>query len=407
MYKFGTIAICLIGGIGSLGAQAPVSPAMEQNLEKIDSLTQVLYEAIPSQNAQPVSGTTLSEELFTSQMKSLGSSIEFPYNSMVALQTRYLLNQSATYYQTVQSRMQVYFPIYEEVIDRFKLPQELKFVSIIESNLNPTAQSWCGAMGLWQFMPYTGRSMGMDINATMDERKSIIRSTEKACEYFQNSFNQFGDWLLAIASYNCGAGNVQRAINRAGGVKDFWKVLPYLPKETQNYIPKFIAAAYAFNFGGFAHGLQNSSRMLLVPTTIDSSISIKHLAAYLQVEESVIEGYNKEFLNKSFSGNTTRILLPYNLSMAYMENKDSVFAYARREKATEEAAKPIYVKKLVPYYYTIRKGQTLYSIARAHGVTVYQVKAWNGLRNNNAIAGKNLLLYKYQWVNSKETVASQ
>ncbi len=107
MIKFGTLAICLAGGIGILGAQAPVSPAMEQNLDKIDSLTQVLYEGIPSQNPQPVSDNTLNEETFKSHMNSLGSSIEFPYNSMVALQTRYLLNQSASYYQTVQSRMQV------------------------------------------------------------------------------------------------------------------------------------------------------------------------------------------------------------------------------------------------------------------------------------------------------------
>lgn len=128
------------------------------------------------------------------------------------------------------------------------MPTELKYISVIESNLNPSAVSWCGATGLWQFMPYTGKLMGMRIGYPCDDRKSIVESTQKACEYFANSQSIFNNWLMSIASYNCGPGNVQKAIRRSGGKTNFWEVLPFLPKETQNYVPKFIAVAYVLNF---------------------------------------------------------------------------------------------------------------------------------------------------------------
>lgn len=391
--------------ITSASAQAPIGPTMETNMDKIDSLTQQLYENIPSH--LPVTDTfnhnLLNQEVFKSQMTQLGSAIAFPYNQHVALHIRYLMAQNSSFYEMLHKRMQLYFPIYEQVLDRYNLPQELKYVSIIESHLNPNAVSWCGATGLWQFMPYTGRSMGMRIDYTIDERKGIIQSTEKACEYFRNSYNMFGDWLMAIASYNCGPGNVQRAINRSGGKKDFWSILPFLPKETQNYVPKFIAAAYVLSFTRYSTYEHNERSAVLVKTPVDSAISMSAVARYLNIAEDDIIGYNREFIKKSTPGTQTHyLLLPYDISMQFLAEKDSIYAFARREKAVEEASKPAYVQKWIPSYHKVSRGQTLYSIAKRYGVTVKQIKAWNGLRSNSAPLGRTLIIYKMQWVNNRQ-----
>ncbi len=391
--------------IFGISAQAPIGPTMETNMDKIDSMTQLLYEDIPSHI--PVTDTfnhnLLNQEVFKAQMNQLGSAIAFPYNQHVALHIRYLMAQNSAFYDMLHKRMQLYFPIYEQVLDKYNLPQELKYVSIIESHLNPNAVSWCGATGLWQFMPYTGRSMGMRIDYNIDERKGIIQSTEKACEYFRNSYNIFGDWLMAIASYNCGPGNVQRAINRSGGKKDFWSIMPFLPKETQNYVPKFIAAAYVLSFTRYSTYNHNERSAVLVKTPVDSAISMGTIARYLSISEDDIIGYNREFIKKSTPGSQTHyLLLPYDVSMQFMAEKDSIYAFARREKAVEDANKPAYVQKWVPSYHKVTRGQTLYSIARRYGVTVKQIKAWNGLKSSTAPLGRTLIIYKMQWVNNRQ-----
>jgi len=398
------LLVCFLSIFG-VSAQAPIGPTMETNMDKIDSLTQLLYEDIPSHI--PVTDTfnhnLLNQDVFKAQMNQLGSAIAFPYNQHVALHIRYLMAQNSGFYDMLHKRMQLYFPIYEQVLDKYNLPQELKYVSIIESHLNPNAVSWCGATGLWQFMPYTGRSMGMRIDYNIDERKGIIQSTEKACEYFRNSYNIFGDWLMAIASYNCGPGNVQRAINRSGGTKDFWSIMPFLPKETQNYVPKFIAAAYVLSFTRYSTYNHNDRSAVLVKTPVDSAISMGAIARYLSISEDDIIGYNREFIKKSTPGSQTHyLLLPYDVSMQFMAEKDSIYAFARREKAVEDANKPAYVQKWVPSYHKVTRGQTLYSIARRYGVTVKQIKAWNGLKSSTAPLGRTLIIYKMQWVNNRQ-----
>lgn len=236
VFRLTTCLLTLTFGFTSvIQAQAPILTSAQKpknNIARIDSLTQVLYAGIPSHIAPEwIANQTVNKQIFDGAMKHLGSSIPFEYHYLVEEQIRYFSRIHPNFYDRLHERMSLYFPIFEEILDKKGLPTELKYVSVIESSLNPNAVSWAGATGLWQFMPNTGKHMGMTINYSLDERKSILASTAKACEYFSNSQAIFDDWLLSIASYNCGAGNVQRAIRRAGGGKrHFGKFFHFYPK---------------------------------------------------------------------------------------------------------------------------------------------------------------------------------
>jgi membrane-bound lytic murein transglycosylase D len=403
MKKIAGIILALILAPAILSGQAPVAPVMETSLSRIDSLTYWLYQDIPSHNslADTVDVFVKDKETFDLQMSMLGSSIPMDFHSSVVAQIQYLMRMPESFYDQMHQRMQLYFPIFEQVLDKYNLPQELKYVSIIESNLNPVAQSWCGAMGLWQFMPYTGRSMGMRIDYSIDERKSIMGSTAKACEFFTNSYTLLNDWLLAISSYNCGPGNVNKAIKRAGS-RDYWKVRYFLPKETQGYVPKFIAITYVLNFTKFAKYNHDCSSSVLVETPVDSAISIANLAGFLGVQESEILSYNRELLKKATVQNHTQsIMLPYHLSMQFLENRDSAYAYARSvTPVTVAAADPVLTKKWVPHYHMVKSGQTMSSIAKKYGVTVTQLKSWNNRKSTLIHPGQKLKYYKFEWIKS-------
>ena len=383
-----------------LVAQAPVAPRIETNIRKIDSLTLRFFESIPAHetNVQEMQYQDPGEAVFKSQMATLGSAIPFDYNSHVSLQVRYMMRYREESINRLHERMQIYFPIYEQVLDKYNMPQALKYVSIIESNLNPEAKSWCGATCLWQFMPYTGRYMGMTINYELDERKSIIRSTEKACEYFLSSYNRFGDWLLAIASYNCGAGNVQKAINRSGGKMDFWSIKPYLPKETQTYVPKFIAAAYIHNFSGFSQNTVVEQSQLLAKTLIPQDLETRFLAEFLGVDKDDIHAHSHEFLKKNMVKGNSTLLLPYDLSLRFISNADSIYSLQARVLAAEEAAKPVYERREVASHYKVRRGDNITSIARKYGVSVSDIKRQNNLKSTRLVAGKTLKVTKTTWV---------
>ncbi|MEN9318216.1 MAG: hypothetical protein RL712_786, partial [Bacteroidota bacterium] len=182
----------------------------------------------------------------------------------------------------------------------------------------------------WQFMPYTGKLMGMRIGYPCDDRKSIVASTQKACEYFANSQSIFNNWLMSIASYNCGPGNVQKAIRRSGGKTNFWEVLPYLPKETQNYVPKFIAVAYVLNFTEKGKNAAfNDQSIVLAPTKIDSTMHLGKINEYLGTQHNLV-GLNQELLNQNTDmAHGSVILMPYNASMQFIDRFDSAAAFAK------------------------------------------------------------------------------
>lgn len=404
-----TLALSLgVVFIPELSAQAPVSPEISNSIQRVDSLTQMFFEEIPSGNNfySPINYSwDINESIFNENMMKLGSSIAFPYNNLVAQQVRYFSHGDQGYLTRLQQRKDLYFPIFEKVLDKNGLPQEIKYLSVIESSLNPNAVSWCGATGLWQFMPATGKMYDIRIDRMIDDRKSIYVSTEKACVYLMESYKLFGDWLLAIASYNCGPNRVARAIKSAGGVKNFWKVRPFLPKETQNYIPKFLAAIYSMNFTPMAQmGLDKS--FLLTTVQIDTTLHLNQIATVLNVPLDEITQFNANYLNKivPVEGNYS-INLPYNLAMQLvlkMEEARSTPAYTPNLISLEDAANaaPVspatftYVTQKTTIYHKVRKGENLYSIAKRNGVTASQIKKWNHMKSTYLKAGQRIKILK-------------
>lgn len=417
VFRFTTCLLGLtFGFVSIIEAQAPMPTSTQKpknDIARIDSLTQVLYAGIPSHIAPEwIASQTVNKRIFDGAMKHLGSSIPFEYHHLVEEQISYFSRIHPNFYDRLHERMSLYFPIFEEILDKRGLPTELKYVSVIESSLNPNAVSWAGATGLWQFMPYTGKHMGMTINYSLDERKSILESTSKACEYFSNSQAIFDDWLLSIASYNCGAGNVQRAIRCAGGgKKTFWEVLPFLPKETRYYVPKFIAVAYVLNFTAHANRPEyNTKSQFLVPTRVDSSLHLTKMCQYLAGDnKSELMSFNCEFL-KPNTGNATNhtILLPYQYSMSFMAENDSLQLYAALSKDDRYSSKysaPVYAKRTrernakVNTHNTthiVRRGENLGQISAKYGVSVSTLMRNNGLRNSRIRVGQRLVVSRYK-----------
>lgn len=407
----------------SLLAQAPLNPVGNNHISRIDSLTQILLGEIPSHS--PVSSTDLkynSANDFEQKMLKIGSTIPFEYHRLVEQHIRYYMAYGPDYFNKIHERMKLYFPIFEEILDKNELPTELKYISVIESNLNPSAVSRCGATGLWQFMPYTGKLMGMRIGYPCDDRKSIISSTQKACEYFANSQSIFNNWLFSIASYNCGPGNVQKAIRRSGNKTNFWAVLPYLPKETQNYVPKFIAVAYVLNFTEKGkNDAFNDQSIVLAPTKIDSTMHLGKISDYLGAQHNLLN-LNQELINNNTDmAKNSMILMPYLASMQFIDNFDSAAVFSRYDKtqipanyrgpytypksaprgfhsansnASYSAAPSASKSKTYRTIHVVKRGQTLSTVARTHGVTVSQIKAWNHLRSNNIQVGQRLIIQK-------------
>lgn len=294
----------------------------------------------------------------------------------------------------------VYFPMFEEQLDKFNLPLELKYLAMVESALNPTAGSRVGAKGLWQFMLATGRDYGLKVSSLVDERYDPLKETIAACQYLQSLYARYGDWFLVLAAYNSGPGTVNKAILRAGGVKNYWAIWPYLPKETRGYVPAFIAVSYVMNFAT-EHNLYPINPGLLLHGT--DTVMVHDYLTFDQIKECV--GVPKEdiaFFNPQYTkeiipathDNLYELRLPMKYALRFVQLEDSIYAYkttaeVQREKIVEQ------VKEVSDSFtHVVKKGESLGSIAKKYHVSVSNIKSWNRLKRDTIQVGQRLTIYR-------------
>lgn len=350
--------------------------------------------------------TTLPDSVYKARLQALPCVIELPYNERVRGFILRYVKRSPKQVARLMRMSEYYFPIFEDALGRYQLPYELKYVPIIESALNPMARSHAGAAGLWQFMPATGKLFGLEINSLVDERMDVVKSTEAACRFLSNMYSIYQDWNLVIAAYNCGSGNVNKAIRRAGGKRDFWSIYPYLPTETRNYVPIFIAANYAMNYGA-EHGICKApvEKTMLTDTICTTQrLHLEQVSANLGIDMEELRRLNPQYSRDILpGGNAYTLCLPAEKTGLFIEQQDSIMAYKADSLINNRRAE-IDMAKITSItggyrvngvtYYTIKNGDTLGGIAKKFHCTVKQLKQWNGLKNDNIRAGKKLKICK-------------
>ena len=339
------------------------------------------------------------DEVYIERLKKMNSYIQIPYNDIVR---NYIVMYSEKMQRTMPRMLglcRYYMPIFEEIFDKHGLPIELTAMAIIESSMNPRAESRVGAKGMWQFMYNTAKGYGLHIDSFVDERMDPVKSCEAAAKYLADAYKMFGDWNLAIASYNCGAGNVLKAIKRAGGSRKFWDIWPYLPSETRMYTPAFIGALYTLEYYK-EHGLKPD--LMAMPTGVDT-LEIKKQLHLKQVSEvtgaplDVLKNLNPQYRHEIIPGHERTYILriPYQYTMTFIELEDSIY----RHKANVYFD-PVAIKKIkeggdgVKVIYTVKSGDYLGSIAKKHNVSVAKIKQWNNLKSDNIRIGQKLVIYR-------------
>lgn len=294
---------------------------------------------------------------------------------------------------------EIYFPLFEEVLDKYDMPLELKYLAIVESALNPTAGSRAGAKGLWQFMYGTGKMYGLQSNSLVDDRFDPYKATDAAARHLNDLYDIYGTWELALAAYNSGPGNVNRAIRKAGGVKDYWAVWPFLPRETRGYVPAFIAVNYVFSYAT-EHNIYPIDPGILYygidSVTVREVLSFDQISEFMQIDMDDLDFLNpayKEGIIPATNGKTYILRLPREKVGYYLDHEDSLYNY-KSAKGIERDQLLAQIKKAKQRsIHIVRSGENLGLIAQKYRTSVSKIKAWNGLRSTNIYPGQKLIVY--------------
>lgn len=374
---------------------------------------------------------TYEPDVYKDRLRRLPTIMEMPYNNVVQKFIDRYSNELRNAVGIMLGASNFYMPIFEQALETYSLPLELKYLPVIESGLNPKAVSRVGATGLWQFMLATAKNYGLEINSLLDERCDPIKSSYAAANYLSDLYRIFGDWNLVIAAYNCGPDKLTQAIHRAGGSKDYWKIYPYLPRETRGYVPAFIAANYIMNYY-CEHNICPMTTDLPAKTDtilVNRDVHFKQIAQVLNVDEELVRSLNPQYRKDIVIGYTkpSTLRLPVDKINSFIDQEDSVYAYNADVLLTKRSE--VEVAQEVPSYssgrtsvsssrksysrskskrsrrkssrssrrrrsskksVTIRGGDTLSEIAARNHTTVKKLKRLNGLKGNNIRKGKKI-----------------
>ena len=343
-------------------------------------------------------GPVVSDSVYIDRLSRIPSIIEMPFNDIVKKYIEAYTGRLRNKVSFMLAAANFYMPMFEEALDTYNLPMELKYLPIIESALNPKALSRQRASGLWQFMLHTGKQYGLETNSLVEERFDPQKSTWAAVRYLKELFDIYKDWNLVLAAYNCGPGNVNKAMRRAGGSTDYWEIYPFLPKETRGYVPGFIAANYVMTYY-CEHGIcPMDSQLPAVSDTIhiNKDLHLQQVASVCDIDIEQLRSLNPQFKKDIVPGNSKvyALRLPNNTVNTFIERQDSIYAY--------EASKYLGKRRTVTVsdgtakngkgaqYHKIRNGETLGAIARRYGVSVNQIRNLNGIQGNNIRAGRTI-----------------
>lgn len=345
-----------------------------------------------------------SDSVYIDRLHRMPTIMEMPYNSIVREYIERYTGKLRNQVSVMLAANNFYMPLFEEALDAYELPLELKYLPIIESALKPTARSRAGALGLWQFMIKTGRLYGLESNSLVDDRLDPIKSTWAAARYLKEMYDIYKDWHLVIAAYNCGPGNVNKAIRRAGGKTDYWTIYNYLPRETRGYVPAFIAANYIMTYYCH-HNICPMNTEVIAPTDtvqVTRRLHFEQIADLCEITIDELKSLNPQYKKNIIPGDSKpyTLRLPLKQVSTFIECQDTIYdhradeLFKNRRTVTVSNKVTATVGKGKLSYHKIRSGETLSTIAKRYGVTVSQLRSWNGLSNNRIRAGKQLKIYK-------------
>ncbi|MEY4835590.1 MAG: hypothetical protein RI980_1705 [Bacteroidota bacterium] len=415
------------------------------------TLSNEMFFDIENMNIDEKVAYNLDTELLKKRLHKLDVQSPFviEYNPALENVIKSFLKNRSKSFERQMAIAEYYFPLFEEKLSKYNLPLEIKYLAIVESALQPKAKSKVGAGGLWQFMPETGKQYKLKITTYVDERHDPIKSTEAACHYMMNMYEIFGDWSLVLASYNCGPSNVSKAIRRSGGKTDYWEIRKYLPRETANYLPAFLATMYIYEFKK-EHGLvPHKAEMKYAETDtvmLKHAMTFKQLSDLLDISEAQLEYLNPIYKSKyipSIEEETFYLRLPKNKIGIFVSNEEKIYGYlvyleqekirniqlalqakkrdsiAKQDSLAvvanltvknndsnefEEVIKKRTKEVVSKNFHKVKKGETLSEIADKNNVSIVNLRKWNNIKGSNITSGQSLVILTTKKVTVNEVV---
>ncbi len=418
MMRFKTLTILLLLGILSSKA-FPTSDTIiiksDINAEKIssdlDSLVNSWYVKMALLNnpvtfSDDTAGVQYPDSVYKNRLNRINSIIRLPYNSIIRNHIHVYTIKQRDKFSAVLGLKDYYFPMIEDIFDSYGLPVELKYMAVIESALNPNAVSRAGATGLWQFMYSTGRFYGLTINSVVDERRDPVKSTHAAAKYIKDLYSIYNDWILVIAAYNCGPGNVNKAIRRSGNKKDYWDIFYRLPRETRGYIPQYVAATYSINYYA-EHNIRPLALNIPVATDtimIRKDIHLAQISEVMKIPYGELRALNPQYRTGLIPGSSKPLSLTLPMSHLgdFIDLHDTIRSYkpdvylnstTRIVDPSRSTYVPADIKGKTRFFYTVKDGDNLGYISEWYHVGLSELRYWNNIYRNTIYIGQKLAVY--------------
>ncbi|QIA09767.1 lytic transglycosylase domain-containing protein [Draconibacterium halophilum] len=351
----------------------------------------------------------LPDSVYINRLKEIEQVVDLSYNKVVKNYIKMYTERRRDLVEVMLGLSAYYFPIFEETLDKYDMPLEIKYLAIIESALNPTARSRVGANGLWQFMYGTARSMKLEITSFVDERRDPVKATDAAARYLSKLHDIYGNWHLAIAAYNCGPGNVNRAIRRSGGKRNYWEIYYRLPRETRGYVPAFIAATYAFEYHKEHNLVPRFPEIELSVDTVmvNDYLHFDQISAKIHIEKEQLRALNPMYRRDVIPAKKSKsypLVLPNNVILDFVDLDTAIFAFERDKYFPENTLMdpttsnssyftPVDIKGKAKVVYTVKAGDNVGFISSWFKVRASDLRYWNNIRRDMIRVGQKLAIY--------------